>query len=259
MPPLELGPDLKYFLWEPVATQGEDSGSNLSQESLAEDYEDWIKWKRRRVNTPNWWQELLGIPGVDNFWELTWKIRASFELPQVMSEVRDVENYYLAPPAPKYIHQNAFLLCLNLMFPCQDIREGQLQKTLAYAQDLQYWVEKSNPPMPGQPCLLGRCMIELIRVRMPYSTFSDDAVLDRAALQERSLEGQTRVTISRENQPAPTKVSTEEVAPTEEPNEEMDPQRLPPKKQPLQGSPLKHQPSQQPPSASQQKSWMFPQ
>ena len=32
------------------------------------------------------------------------------------------------------------------MFSCQDIREGQYQKTVAYAQALQYWAEKSNPP-----------------------------------------------------------------------------------------------------------------
>ena len=72
----------------------------------------------------------------------------------------------------------------------------------------------------------------------PYVTFSDDAILDGAALQERSLEGQTGVTIPRETKMAPTElsteekpskelvpteVSTEEVAPTEDPNEETNP------------------------------------
>ena len=28
-------------------------------------------------------------------------------------------------------------------------REGQLEKTIAYAQALQYWVEKANLPMAG--------------------------------------------------------------------------------------------------------------
>ena len=35
------------------------------------------------------------------------------------------------------------------MFPSQDFREGQSQKTLAYVQALQYWAEKANPLMPG--------------------------------------------------------------------------------------------------------------
>ena len=98
----------------------------------------------------------MGILGVNDFWELAWKIRASFKLPQVMSEIHDVENYYLAPPAPKCSHWKEFLLPLNPMFTCQDIREGQLQKTLASAQALQYWGEKPNLPTPGQPCLLAR-------------------------------------------------------------------------------------------------------
>ena len=51
-----------------------------------------------------------------------------------------------------------FLSLPDPKFPCQDIREEQLEKTVAYVQALQYWVEKSNPPMPGQPCLLvGEC------------------------------------------------------------------------------------------------------
>ena len=39
-PPLELGPDLEYFLQEPATMQGEDGGSNLSQEPPAEDYKN---------------------------------------------------------------------------------------------------------------------------------------------------------------------------------------------------------------------------
>ena len=41
--PLELGLDLKYFLQESAIMQEEVRGSNLSQGSPAEDYEDWIK------------------------------------------------------------------------------------------------------------------------------------------------------------------------------------------------------------------------
>ena len=62
----------------------------------------------------------------------------------------------------------------------------------------------------------------------PYVTFSDDAILDRAALQGRPLEDQTRVTIPRKTQPASTEVSTEEepakeLAPAEVSTEEVTP------------------------------------
>ena len=106
-------------------------------------------WRGHRVNTPNWWWELVGMPGINNFREVAQKIRPSFELPHMKSKAQDVENDYLAPPAPKCICWKEFLLPLNLMSTCQDIREGQSQKTLVYTQALQNWVEKSNPPMPG--------------------------------------------------------------------------------------------------------------
>ena len=78
---LELGPDLKCFLQEPAIMQEEGGGSNVSQGTPAEDYEDWIKWRGHRINTPDWWWELVGIPGINDFQELTQKIRASFKLP----------------------------------------------------------------------------------------------------------------------------------------------------------------------------------
>ena len=89
--------------------QNEGRGSDLSQGPLVEDYKDWIEWRGHRVSMPNWWQELGGIPGISNLWELAWKIGASFEIPQVRSEAQDVENNYSAPPSPKCIHQKEFL------------------------------------------------------------------------------------------------------------------------------------------------------
>ena len=41
------------------------------------------------------------------------------------------------------------------MFPSQDFREGQSEKTLAYAQTLQYWAEKANPTNAGLTMPLG--------------------------------------------------------------------------------------------------------
>ena len=98
---------------------------------------------------PDWWQELAEIPEVDDYWELAQMIQASFKLPWQMSKLHDVENYYLAPPAPPCLCQKDFLPLPNPKFPCQDIREEQLEKTVAYVQALQFWAEKSNPPTPG--------------------------------------------------------------------------------------------------------------
>ena len=122
--------------------QEEGRGSNLPQGPPGEDYEDWMEWRGHRVSMPDWWWELAGIPGIKDFQELTQKIRASLEIPQVRSKAQGMENDYSAPPAPKCICQKEFLLPPNPMFPCQDIREEQLQKILAYAQALQYWAEK---------------------------------------------------------------------------------------------------------------------
>ena len=56
-----------------------------------------------------------------------------------------VNNDYSAPPASDCICQKEFLPPLNPMFPSQDFREGQSQKTLAYAQALQYLETQAAP------------------------------------------------------------------------------------------------------------------
>ena len=101
-----------------------------------------------------------------------------------MSKIHNVENYYLAPLAPKCLHWKDFLLLLDPMFPCQDIQEEQLEKTIAYTQALQYWVEKSNLPKLGQPCPLARCILKFREMMEQYISFYDDTVLDGVALLE---------------------------------------------------------------------------
>ena len=117
------------------------------------------------------------------------------------------------------------------MFPSQDFREGQSQKTLAYGQALQYWSEKANPLIMGQPHLLVRCMQELSRVMEPYVAFSNNAFLEGVTSQEGYPKGQTQAPIPVETQAAPPEepteetvpavASMEETAPTEEPDEEL--------------------------------------
>ena len=193
-----------------------DGGSNPSQEHPVKDYERWVKWGEWIVDTPNWQWELVGILGVSNFQELAQKIRASFKLPQWMSEIHDIKNYYLAPPSPRCICWKEFLLPPDPMFPCQDIREGQLQKTVSYMHAPHYWAEKPNLPMPDQPCLLVRCILKLRRTMEPYMSFSNDVILDGATSQEGSLEDLTGVTTPRNAPLASTSTSTEE-EPTEKP------------------------------------------
>ena len=132
-PLLKLGPDIKHFLQEQVTMQKEGNGRNLSQDPPVEDYKKWIEWRGCRVHTPDWWQELVGILGIDNFQELAWKVRASFEIPQAKTAAHSIDNDYSELPVPKCICQEEFLPLPNLMFPSWDFREGQSEKTLAYA------------------------------------------------------------------------------------------------------------------------------
>ena len=130
---------------------------------------------------PGWWLELAKIPGMDNHQELAWKVRASFELPQQISEQHGMENYHQTPLAPLCICWKDFLQQPDSKFACQDIRELQLQKTMAYAQALQFWVEKANLPTQGQPHLLAGSILELREAMECYVSFPD-AIFGSVAL-----------------------------------------------------------------------------
>ena len=106
--------------------------------------------------------------------------------------------------------------------PCQDIREEQLEKTVAYVQALQFWAEKSNLPTLGQPCLLAGSILELREVMEPYISFFDDAILDGVAPLEGFLKDQSEESIPESPQPASTNLPLK---------------RLLQKKQPLFGAP----------------------
>ena len=114
-----------------------------------------------------------------------------------MSKIHDIDNYYLAPLAPRCIQQKPFLPPVNPSFPCWDIREGELEKTIGYAQALLYWAENAILLTPGQPHLLARYILELRKAMESYMPFSDDAILDGATSPEGSLEDVTRVTVPR--------------------------------------------------------------
>ena len=149
---------------------------------------------------------------MDNHWELAQKVRASFELQWQISEQHGMENYHQAPLSPPWICQRDFLPQHDSKFTCQDIRESQLEKIVAYAQALQFWVEKADLPTPGQPCLLAGSILELREAIKCYASFPDDAIFGSVALPGESLTNQSETTIPESAQPASTNSPIEEVA-----------------------------------------------
>ena len=156
--------------------QGVEGSHGLPPEPSMENYEVWVEWQACCVGMPEWWEELVAIVNVEDHRKLAWKIWASFKIPRVRFEALKVTNDYSTPPAPKCVQRKLFLLALEPRLPCQE----QPQKTLAYAQALQYWAEKTNPTHPGEWHHLARCVQELRWAMKPFTTFSDHAVLEKA-------------------------------------------------------------------------------
>ena len=73
---------------------------------------------------------------------------------------------------------------------------------VVYAQALQFWVEKVNPPTQGQPNLLAGSILELREEMKCYVSFPDEAVFSGMALPEESLTTQSEETAPKGAQPA---------------------------------------------------------
>ena len=71
-----------------------------------------------------------------------------------------------------------FLLNATSHLPYQDCQLKPQWRTLAYAQVLQYWAEKVNPPVPDKPRCLAMCVHELRWHMKRYMTFSDYDVFE---------------------------------------------------------------------------------
>ena len=146
--PPELGPKVNCFLLGLADSSGEEDRKRSSPEAPVEDLENWVTWRAQVLDTPDWWQELIEVPGIDDHEKVAQEVWASFELPQKISEWHRVENYHQASWAQLCIHRKSFLLLPDSKFACQDIRELQQEKMVAYTQALQFWGEKVI-------CLLG--------------------------------------------------------------------------------------------------------
>ena len=91
--PLELGPDVTSFL-RGSAEKSEKEEKAHSPEPPVKELHRWVAWKAETCKTPDWWRELLAVPGVQDCKELVWKVQASFHHPKRASEVNKMENYY---------------------------------------------------------------------------------------------------------------------------------------------------------------------
>ena len=56
-----------------------------------------VKWKLERCKTPDWWEELLAVPGEEDAKRLAREVRASFTLPQCIWELDSREATLQAP------------------------------------------------------------------------------------------------------------------------------------------------------------------
>ena len=134
---------------------------------------------------------------VDNYKKLACEVWASFWLPKRMSEQCQVKNHHQASPAPPCLCWKNFLLPPDSIFTCWDIWEIQHEKTVAYAQALQFWAEKVDPPTGGKPCLLVGSGIELWEEMKCYLSFSNEDVFKGIALPEETPSSHPRRSLPR--------------------------------------------------------------
>ena len=131
----------------------------------------------RQLDTLAWWWELKEVPNQDNLQEFTRRVWASFQVPKARCHASKVDNDHSTPPAPCSLDRDQFLPLLDMQFSSQDFWLTQPQKILAYVKALQYWAEKAQLPVPGEPHQLVESMLELWWLMELLTTFTDEDVL----------------------------------------------------------------------------------
>ena len=147
--PSPMSLDLTWFIGTPAVSRSAGHRQNTLDEPSIENYKKWLEWWAWQLDTSHWWEELIVIPYVKDIWRLAQRIWAFFEVPSVRREALEGQPF-TAHPAPKCIQKCEFLLD---GLPCQDVRMKPCQITLAYSRALQYWAEKVNLPVSGDPAL----------------------------------------------------------------------------------------------------------
>ena len=92
--------------------------------------------------------------------------------PTVRSKVFPGQGY-AAPPAPKCLTQNVFLMD-ELSY--QDMQQQPFLLTVAYAWGLQYWADRLNLPVDPDFCPLVRSVLELRERVKEHTVFSKQDV-----------------------------------------------------------------------------------
>ena len=94
---LELEPGVTSFLTR-LAESSEEEGS--PPEPPVGELCKWVMWKAEATKTPDWWRELLALPGVPNCKKLAWQIQALFSHPRRAMEMEETKYHCHTPPAP---------------------------------------------------------------------------------------------------------------------------------------------------------------
>ena len=121
---------------------------------------------------------VIGSAGGAQLQKISMKGTRFIQPPKRASEVKEMKDHCQAPPAPPCLLRKSFQLPPDTIFACQDIREIQREKMIAYAHVLQYWAEKSDLPTGGQPCQLAKSVKELLEEMKCYLSFSDREVFE---------------------------------------------------------------------------------
>ena len=125
------------------------------------------------MDMPYWWAELTTIPGVEDPKKLAWKIHASFSIPAVRSKAFPGQGYTV-PPVPRCLTWSVFLLD-DLSY--QHMQQQPFFLTVAYAQGLQYWVERLTPPADPDFFPLVRSVLELKERVKEHIIFSKQDII----------------------------------------------------------------------------------
>ena len=172
---LELRPVVASFLQGSPETS-DNKGKKTPLEPAVSDSAEWVMWKAKRCDTPNWWMELSTVPEEDDTRKLARQVRVSFGLPCWLQELDAEEAKHQAPAALPCLHQQKFMPLADWIFANQDIMEVPREKVVAYTRALQYWVEQNDPPTGDEPHLLVKSVLELREEVKWYLTFTNEEI-----------------------------------------------------------------------------------
>ena len=185
--PLPLDPHLQELLGvEELSPANAIVGDGLSPPpmSMPKDpepsplcYVEWIEWCIKHVPMSHWWEELVEIPGHEDYQQFARKVHASFEVLKACNWAKGVDHDHILPPSHHWIGKYWFLLPRDEWFGTQDYWLTQSQHMIAYTRVLQYWAKKAQLPFPDQPCHLAGSMVELQWVMEQPVSFAEEDIL----------------------------------------------------------------------------------